>query len=429
MMTLREAVSKVNREPDMLALRYRFASECPKTILALNLLDGEYTTSAKHQGYTLVKRSCKKLGFVYCVRYWHEGVMLTSKWSCHTNNHEKARAFAETSRDELILRYLEKNENGMRRFFRTFYSGSSRIYHSECKRNGELSEGRRKRYESVMANKFLPFLDKRGVRSFDRITVRLLDDFQDVLLEGGLKPQSVNDDLLAVHKAFKYLSRKGMVRENPCQALAPVPEKQEDKKTHGCYETGKLKGVFDKRWKDKLSRLLNLMIYTTDMRNVEILNFSMSDVVAIAGCHFIDLKRSKTENGVRLVPLHETVYRAVLEYAKARKIGEQTPVFAGVSGYRFTKAYRDLGKLLGLSRDYLKEHNITYYSGRHFWKTLMNACGLGEDVEEIFMGHRVSGNVAKLYNHRDKQGRNLLVKKAREVFRILDRKLFTARLR
>jgi integrase len=426
-MTLREAVSKIRREPDMMSLRHRFISECPKTTVALNLLDSEYRTRAQHRGYALVKRDCKKLGFVYCVRYWHEGKMLTSKWSCHTNNYEQAQAFAQTHRDELIRRYGQKNENGICQFFRTFYNGSSRMYHSECKRNGALSEGRRKRYESVMVNKFLPFLNDRQIRSFDKITVRLLDDFQDVLLEGGLKPQSVNDDLLAVHKAFKYLSRKGMVQENPCQALAPVPEKQEDKRTHGCYETGRLKGVFDKRWKDKLSYLLNLMIYTTDMRNSEIGSFRTSDIVEFSGCHFINLKHSKTENGIRLVPLHERVYRNVLEYARRRRSGEHAPVFAGVSSYRFTKAYCDLGKLLGLSRDYLKEHNITYYSGRHFWKTLMNACGLGDDVEEIFMGHRVSGDVAKLYNHRDKQGKRLLVKKAREVFKILDRKLFNNR--
>jgi site-specific recombinase XerD len=427
MMTLKKAVSQVMRkeELDIISLRYRFAKACPKTILALNLLDCQYHSDTKRKGYALVKRDHTKLGFTYCVRYWHEGIMLSSKWSCHTNNYEQACLFAETHREALISRYLGKNNGGVSTFLRNFYSVSSRIYQSERKRNGELSEGRRKRYESVMTNKFLPFLRKRGIRSFDTITAHLLDDFQDVLLGGGLKPQSVNDAMTALQKAFRYLFRKGMVQENPCKKLSPVPEKQEDRKTHGCYETDKLKGVFNKRWKDKLSRLLNLMIYTTDMRNSEIRRFRVCDIIEIRGCHFIDLKHSKTENGVRLVPLHETVWRTVLEYARGQAITEHTPVFASLSSYRFTKAYQDLGKVLGLSREYLKEHNITYYSGRHFWKTLMNACGLGEGIEEIFMGHRVSGDVAKLYNHRDMQGRRLLVKKAREVFRILDRKLFS----
>jgi hypothetical protein len=54
----------------------------------------------------------------------------------------------------------------------------------------------------------------------------------------------------------------------------------------------------------------------------------------------------------------------------------------------------------------------------------MSREGLGEDIEEIFMGHKVTGNVAKLYNHRDKHGKQMLAKKAKQVFSILDRCVF-----
>jgi len=40
------------------------------------------------------------------------------------------------------------------------------------------------------------------------------------------------------------------------------------------------------------------------------------------------------------------------------------------------------------------------------------------------MGHKVSANVAKLYNHRDKVGQERIAKKAKQVFSILDRCLF-----
>jgi hypothetical protein len=39
------------------------------------------------------------------------------------------------------------------------------------------------------------------------------------------------------------------------------------------------------------------------------------------------------------------------------------------------------------------------------------------------MGHKVSNDVAKLYNHRDKQGKKLMLKKAKQVFSILDKRL------
>jgi hypothetical protein len=57
----------------------------------------------------------------------------------------------------------------------------------------------------------------------------------------------------------------------------------------------------------------------------------------------------------------------------------------------------------------------------------MNAHDLG-DIEEYFMGHKVSRDVSERYNHRDKQGRKRLLTKAREMFKILDKTLFKNRL-
>ena len=72
----------------------------------------------------------------------------------------------------------------------------------------------------------------------------------------------------------------------------------------------------------------------------------------------------------------------------------------------------------------LLQENITFYSGRHFWKTLMDSENLG-DIEEYFMGHKTSGDVAKRYNHKDKQGKKKLLERAKRVFQILDRFIFT----
>jgi hypothetical protein len=44
------------------------------------------------------------------------------------------------------------------------------------------------------------------------------------------------------------------------------------------------------------------------------------------------------------------------------------------------------------------------------------------------MGHKVTKDVSKRYNHRDKQGQKRLLAKAREVFKILDKTLFKDRL-
>jgi len=122
------------------------------------------------------------------------------------------------------------------------------------------------------------------------------------------------------------------------------------------------------------------------------------------------------------------VRERLLAYARGKSPDEPVFRFAGRSaGYAakiFTKAAAILGHRLGMTDEELKERHIVFYSGRHFWKTLMNYGGLGEDAEEFFMGHKVSGDVAKRYNHLDMQGKDVMVKKAKKIFAILDKFIF-----
>ena len=424
-MTLQETVSFLSGEEqqNILTLRSEFTERFPITIKALRLIDDEYTFVKKSKGYNLIKRDSKKFGgFVYYVRYWHNGKMISSKWCTHTNDYEKACLFADQNREKIITEYKQKYGGYCIKFLQQFYDQSSAVFQKESKRNGEMKEVRRKRYYMIINDKFIPFLKEKKIESFNDITVPVLDDFQDYLLGTGIKAQTANDNMAAINKIFNYLVRKGVITVNPCQNLSPIPEKEEDKKTHGCYELEIMKGIFNKRWKDKMSYLLNLIIYTTDMRPIEIKSFCKNDIIMNYGVKFIELKKSKTYNGIRKVPLHEKVYAKIVEYANGMEVNKN--IFSDVTNYQFTKAYKELGKMLKLSIDFLNENNITFYSGRHFWKTLMSDAGLGDDIEECFMGHKVTNDVKKLYNHKDMRGKKNIAKKAKEVFRILDARLF-----
>jgi len=159
------------------------------------------------------------------------------------------------------------------------------------------------------------------------------------------------------------------------------------------------------------------------MRNCEILRLRKEDIITLDGCRFISVGKSKTPSGVRMVPLHDFVYRQLC----ARTVPAGAPLFDFKGRKPFNRANAELARQLEMSPEELERENITFYSGRHFFKTLMSSEGLGEDIEEIFMGHKVTSNVAKLYNHRDKQGKKMMVKKAKQVFSILDRCIFKAK--
>jgi integrase len=185
--------------------------------------------------------------------------------------------------------------------------------------------------------------------------------------------------------------------------------------------------VFNNPWEDPISYLLCLVIYTTGLRNSEIERMKPEHIIYLHGHHFIHVGESKTENGIRLVPLHRFTWRCLEAYIKEAGKQPGDYIFSAHGGPNqstlYRKANRDMALRLDVSDAYLAQQRISFYSGRHYWKTLLNSEGLG-DAEEYFMGHKVSKDVAKRYNHLDKQGVERTAAKAKEVFKILDRRLF-----
>jgi integrase len=218
------------------------------------------------------------------------------------------------------------------------------------------------------------------------------------------------------------------IKENPLDRVKSLKTGAKSIEVRGCHEIDKMKGIFNTQWGDTLSYLLCLMIYSTGMRNSEIEKIKVNDIIELDDIHFVDVKESKSKNGIRLVPLHDLVYKKIQRYIKQTGKKEGSYIFSDHGGPNQSTLYNDanalLGKKLKVSENELEKQKITFYSGRHFWKTLMSSEGLGDDIEEYFMGHKVSGDVSKNYNHKDKCGREKLLEKAKEVFAILDKKLF-----
>jgi integrase len=264
--------------------------EFPALMKALRIIDNDYSAPRQRKGFNLVKRENKKNGFLYYVRYSYEGKMLPSKWNTHTRNREQAEQFARENRNRLVEQYLRKHDKRGFELFERFYEKDSEYLACEEKRNRPLSDTTRRNYHSVITKKFIPFMKERHIDCFEGVDIKRLSDFQDHYLASGIKPQTVNDYLKAVKRIFLYVVRKGLIEENPCKNLRSIPVHQQDKKERGCYEVDKLKGVFNRKWRDRRLYLLCLLIYTTGMRNGEISRIRMKDITSLDGCRFIDIK-------------------------------------------------------------------------------------------------------------------------------------------
>jgi integrase len=418
MSRLAEAIAyiKGKQQADISTIRYYLYSSCPDVVKALQRIDHENTQPKRRKGFNLVKRESKKHGFIYYARFSHNGKTLPTKFNTHTNNLAAAEQFVRDNKNRLVEGYLARQDGRMFTILEEYYKNEQNLY---------ISERSRTEYDAVIQKKFIPFLRFEKIATFDQITKTTLTKFQDSLQAAGLMAQTVNNTLKPVKKILAALARKGIITDNPGDHVKGIKVHEKDRKARGCYDLEKIQGVFNRRWKDEESCLLCLLIYTTGMRNCEIKQIKLKDIHIIDGCRFICVKKSKTPNGVRLVPLHEFVCRKLKAWAVKNKKDPGSLLFDYRNASPFNDANNELARMLKVSDEELESENITFYSGRHYWKTLMNAEGLGEDIEEIFMGHKVVGDVKKLYNHRDKQGKMRLIKKAKQVFSILDRCIFT----
>jgi site-specific recombinase XerD len=387
---------------------------------ALINIDRECMTT-KGKGYSLTKLPSKKLGYVYYIRYYDNGIILPTKFTTRTNNRDDAELYAKLNRAQLIKDYYERRKDtgdDLYKILPAYYKRNSPYIEAAKNRGRTFGDKCLSVYSNFIRKVFLPFLQKEKINCFATITPPVISKVQDYLLSRGLKPTSVNRYMGCVKNIFDHLLRDGTIKDNPFNRVRMLSTGKE--KIRGCIELEKMRGVFNKNWNDKLSYLLCLVIYTTGMRNSEIERLRVCDIIQIDDCNFIDVKHSKTENGLRLIPLHTFVYKKIMQYTQNNKKNTDDYIFTKRGEHNQSTLYRKansgLGAVLGLAEKDMDTRGISFYSGRHFWKTMMSAAGLGEDIEEFFMGHKVSADVKKRYNHLDKRGEAALLEKAREVF-------------
>jgi len=417
MSLLKNTISQIQQEQkgDINSLRLFLKANFPDTVKALCQIDTEYLRPKRRKGYNLIVRESKKYGRRLYARLTHNGEKLPTKFNTFTDNEKEAELYIQKNKERLIEEYYSRKNGKLYKSLENFYNEQKNI-----------PEYRRKEIDNLLKKKFIPYLKNEKIRDFGKITKNTMLKFQDKLSKSGIRPQTVNNNMKAIKKVLDIFTRQCLMGQNPCELVKGLKVKDENRVPRGCYELDKIKDVFCRKWKDELSYLLCLLIYTTGMRNSEIKRIKTSDIQIVNGCHFIKIEKSKTANGIRLIPLHKTVYEKIRLYGIKNNMGEK-PLF-DVNNKKFTRANNELARRLKVSDEELLRENITFYSGRHYWKTLMSAEGLGEDIEEVWMGHKVSGIVSRLYNHRDKWGKNRMLKKTKQMFSILDRCIFKTKL-
>ncbi|GMO43053.1 MAG: hypothetical protein Ta2F_18740 [Termitinemataceae bacterium] len=164
MMTITEALAAIKnantQQHQILLMRAQIIELCPKTVQALQLIDQENLTAKRRRGFSLAKIENKQFGYVYYVRYSHNGKTLPTKWCTHTCVLAEAEAFALKNKERLISEYTASHNNALL-LIKKFYEKDSQYLQADVKRNRPLCEKHRDSYNRVIKNKFIPYLTEK----------------------------------------------------------------------------------------------------------------------------------------------------------------------------------------------------------------------------------------------------------------------------
>jgi integrase len=332
-----------------------------------------------------------------------------------------------TTFSKTLRGYLEKKRaNTLFAVLRSYYTENSPFLIIDTARGRKMNETSRQILHGFIINTFIPFLQKNKIRRFSSIKPVVMRNFQNYLLiEKKMLPQSINRQMGGIKAIFSHLFMAGVIKHNIVKDISPL--RPANSKIRGCYSIDELKGIFKYTWEEKKSYLLCSIIYSTGIRNSELQNLKVKDLSIRENVNFLNIVKSKTSSGIRIIPLHPKVRKTLDEWINENKLSGEDYLFVKSCDKRIFKNAKKaaifMGSLLGKGQNELKNENITFYSGRHFYKTMLNLYNMG-DVEELFMGHKVSKNVSERYNHKDKRGEKELLAAAKKAIEIIDNSLF-----
>jgi len=172
-------------------------------------------------------------------------------------------------------------------------------------------------------------------------------DYLASLLEKGLSASSVNRKLSTLKSYFKFLSRSGVVDQNPAQKVSGPKTK---KKLPGFVDEGQMQKVFSElvfadNFVGQRNRLVIDLLYQTGMRRAELLQLREEDV----DHYSLQLKVLGKRNKERIIPFNLELKSSINKYLKLKRAeGFKNPLLLvsakdkALSAVSLTKIVKDV---------------------------------------------------------------------------------------
>ena len=215
--------------------------------------------------------------------------------------------------------------------------------------------------------------------------------------EDVLSPSTANSYLTSLSSLMAWAGKQGYVGSNPVSGmLFPDPVKNKDKRDP--FLAKDLDSIFsapiftgmksEHHWKkpgsviDRGERFwIPLIALFSGMRLGEIVNLNVDDFKAEDGIDCLIIRESKTEAGVRRVPLHPELKEiGLLGFVKGIQQGQ--PLFAGTSSDAYSKHFGRLLDSVGIT-----DRKLVFHSFRHTFTDALRAAKVTEPIAKALIGH------------------------------------------
>lgn len=222
-----------------------------------------------------------------------------------------------------------------------------------------------------------------------------------VLSASGDKPATIRRKTQALRSFFAFLKHRGKVQSNPCSdiVLAKIPSKLPEIVSSDDMELllSETKPDVDKNYDDFRDHLILLLLYSTGMRQAELLGLCRKDF----NINRRELRITGKRNKQRIVPLPEEVCKIMKQYLDMRavQVGGNIPdsqILAKKNGKAMNKSalYSIVKVRLGTTSCRKKSPHVL----RHSFATAMLNNGADINTVKEYLGH-ASLAATQIYTH------------------------------
>lgn len=157
----------------------------------------------------------------------------------------------------------------------------------------------------------------------------------------------------------------------------------------GCQSSSKWNRTGNFLVKDTRYWMPVLGLYS-GMRLGELLSLQRRDVLQEEGVHYFNIRRAKTDAGVRKVPVHPELIRCGL-MTYIDNLTDNQPLFGDCSQKAYSKFFRRFQKSIGLD-----DPKLVFHSFRHSFTDGLRSARIEEPIAKVLLGHS-DGSVTSRY--------------------------------